>query len=260
MAGDTHTVDIGGDDLLPPWSTVFDVIEATDANAWVLVGGLMVQLHALRATIPPPRATKDVDLVVDVAANRASVASVGVALNGIGFEPIVPANRKEPIYRFQRDAEQVDLMVADHLPARFKPRFMMRPAFAVPAGEQSLRRRDTFVLTSTTRSITLGAPDVLGALIGKGAAYMVDSRDPGRHLDDSAVLLASINSVGDLDLSTLNANDRKRLVAVARALRDITHPAWLTLDDNQRTKARRNLEALVSAAPLDLRPTRPDLN
>jgi hypothetical protein len=253
MAGDTHTVDIGDDDLLPPWSTVFDVIRATDANDWVLVGGLMVQLHARRVNIPPPRATKDVDLVVDVAAKSASVASMAIALKGIGFEPIVPANLKEPIYRFQRDAEQVDLMVADHLPARLTPRFMMRPAFAVTAGEQSLRRRDTFVLTSTTRSVTLGAPDVLGALIGKGAAYIVDSRDPGRHMDDAAVLLASINSVGDLDLSTLNANDRKRLVAVARALRDITHPAWLTLDENQRATARRNLAAIAIAAPLDLR-------
>jgi hypothetical protein len=35
MAGDTHSVDIGDDDLLPPWSTVFDVLEATDANDWV---------------------------------------------------------------------------------------------------------------------------------------------------------------------------------------------------------------------------------
>ncbi|HEX4400403.1 MAG TPA: nucleotidyl transferase AbiEii/AbiGii toxin family protein [Galbitalea sp.] len=253
MAGDTHTVDLGDDDLLPPWSTVFDVIEATDTNDWVLVGGLMVQLHARRANIPPPRATKDVDLVVDVAANSASVTSIATALRRIGFEPIVPANRKEPIYRFQRDAEQVDLMVADHLPARLKPRFMMRPAFAVTAGEQSLRRRDTFVLTSTTRSVTLGAPDLLGALIGKGAAYIVDSRDTGRHLDDAAVLLASIDSVGDLDLATLSANDRKRLVVLARTLSAVTHTAWLTLAESHRTKARRNLEALVSAAPLDLR-------
>ena len=253
MAGDTHSVSIGDDDLLPPWSTVFDVIEATDTNDWVLVGGLMVQLHARRANIPPPRATKDVDLVVDVAANSASVALIANGLLQIGFEPVVPASRKEPIYRFQRDAEQVDLMVADHLPAHLKPRFMMRPTFAVTAGEQSLRRRDTFVLTSTTRSVTLSAPDVLGALIGKGAAYIVDARDPRRHLDDAAVVLASIDSVGDLDLPTLSVNDRKRLVAVARALLDITHTAWLTIDDNQRAKARRNLDLLITAAPLDLR-------
>jgi hypothetical protein len=51
----------------------------------------------------------------------------------------------------------------------------------------------------------------------------------------------------------VNANDRKRLVAVARALREITHPAWQTVEDTRRAKGRRNLEALVTAAPLDLR-------
>ncbi len=250
MAGETHAVDIGDDDLLPPWSTVFDVIEATDTHDWVLVGGLMVQLHARRAGIPAPRATKDVDLVVDVVANNSGMTSIASALTRIGFEPVVPFSRKEPIYRFQRNREQVDMMVADHLPSQLKPRFMMRPAFAVAAGEQSLRRRDTFVVKSTTRMVTLGAPDVLGALIGKGAASIVDSRDPGRHLDDAAVLLASIESVGELDLTHLSANDRKRLTTIASTLDEAAHPAWLNLSEPQRAKARRNLAAIVTATPL----------
>lgn len=54
MAGQTYTVNIGDDDLLPPWTTVFDVAEAIDVDEWALVGGLMVQLHARRASIPPP--------------------------------------------------------------------------------------------------------------------------------------------------------------------------------------------------------------
>jgi hypothetical protein len=93
---------------------------------------------------------------------------------------------------------------------------------------------------------------VLGALIGKGAASVVDSRDPGRHLDDAAVLLASIDSVGELDFSHLSANDRKRLVVIARALGGVAHPAWLNLNETQRAKARRNLAAIVTAAPLNL--------
>jgi hypothetical protein len=250
VAGNTHQVDIGDDDLLPPWSTVFDVIGATDINEWVLVGGLMVQLHARRAEIPPPRATKDVDLVVDVATNSASVVVIATALRGLGFEPVVPDARNAPIYRFQRRTEQVDVMVADHLPTRIQPRYLMRPAFAVAAGEQSLRRRDTFVVASTSRTVTLGAPDVLGALIGKGAASVVDSRDPGRHLDDAAVLLASIPSVGDLDLTDLSSNDKKRLRVVASALTPATAASWLPLDVSSRTRGRRNLAALLLAAGL----------
>ena len=67
MAGKSHVVDIGDDDLLPPWSTVFEIAGAIDIADWVLVGGLMVQVHAYRAGMTLPRATKDLDLVVNVA-------------------------------------------------------------------------------------------------------------------------------------------------------------------------------------------------
>jgi hypothetical protein len=249
MAGQTHTVDIGDDDLLPPWTTVFEVAGAIDVSDWVLVGGLMVQLHARRASIPLPRATKDVDLIADVQTNRSSFGSIGTALTSIGFGVAVPNVRTEPIYRFTRGEEQVDVMVADHLPSGMKPRLRARPAFAVDGGAQALNRRDTFVVGSTSGTITIDAPDALGALIGKGAAFMVDQRDRGRHVEDAAVLLASIKSVGDLNL-TLGANDRKRLRAIAAALTDELHPGWLALDDVNLSRGRRNLALLVDAAQL----------
>lgn len=252
MAGQTHAVDIGDDDLLPPWTTVFEVARAIDVSDWVLVGGLMVQLHARRASIPPPRATKDVDLIADVQTNQGSFGSIGSALTGIGFEVAVPDARTSPIYRFTRGEEQVDVMVADHLPSGMKPRLRARPAFAVDGGAQALNRRDTFVISSTSGTITIDAPDALGALIGKGAAFMVDQRDRGRHVEDAAVLLASIESVGALDL-TLNANDRKRLRVLAIDLEDQLHPAWLALSESASARALRNLALLVEAARLSPR-------
>jgi hypothetical protein len=252
MAGQTHAVDIGDDDLLPPWTTVFEVARAVDVSDWVLVGGLMVQLHARRASIPPPRATKDVDLIADVRTNRSSFGSIGSALTSIGFGVAVPDGRNEPIYRFTRGEEQVDVMVADHLPSGMKPRLRARPAFAVDGGAQALNRRDTFVVNSTSGTITIDAPDVLGALIGKGAAFMVDQRDRGRHVEDAAVLLASIESVGELDLA-LNANDRKRLRVLSADLKDQLHPAWLALSEEVSSRGLRNLTLLVDAAQLSPR-------
>lgn len=251
MAGQTHAVDIGDDDLLPPWTTVFEVARAIDVSDWVLVGGLMVQLHARRASIPPPRATKDVDLIADVQTNRSSFGSIGSALTSIGFEVAVPDARTEPIYRFSRGDEQVDVMVADHLPSGMKPRLRARPAFAVDGGAQALNRRDTFVINSTSGTITIGAPDALGALIGKGAAYMVDQRDRGRHVEDAAVLLASIDSIGDLNLK-LNASDRRRLRAIYTDLADDTHPAWLALDSQTVRGGRRNLQLLALSADITI--------
>ena len=252
MAGQTHSVDIGHDDLLPPWATVFEVARAVDVSDWVLVGGLMVQLHARRASIPPPRATKDVDLIADVQTNRSSFSSIGSALTSIAFEVAVPNARNEPIYRFTRGAEQVDVMVADHLPSGMKPRLRARPAFAVDGGAQALNRRDTFVVSSTSGTVTIDAPDVLGALVGKGAAFMVDQRDRGRHLEDAAVLLASIESVGDLD-PTLNASDRKRLHALVSGLADPSHSGWLALADRDLRRAERNLNLLAQMAGLAAR-------
>jgi hypothetical protein len=252
VAGQTHALNIGDDDLLPPWTTVFEVAPAIDVSDWVLVGGLMVQLHARRASIPPPRATKDVDLIADVQTNRSSFGAIGSVLTSIGFEVAVPATRTEPIYRFTRREEQVDVMVADHLPSGMKPRLRARPAFAVEGGAQALNRRDTFVISSTRGTITIDAPDVLGALIGKGAAFLVDQRDRGRHVEDAAVLLASVDSIGDLDL-TLNTNDRKRLLALATDLKDGVHPGWLVLDEGVRTRGQRNLDLLIGEARLDAR-------
>lgn len=250
MAGQTHSVDIGDDDLLSPWTTVFEVARAIDVSDWVLVGGLMVQLHARRASIPPPRATKDVDLIADVQTNRSSFGSIGSALTSIGFEVAVPDARNDPIYRFSRGDEQVDVMVADHLPSGTKPRLRARPAFAVDGGAQALNRRDTFVITSTSGTITIDAPDVLGALIGKGAAFIVDQRDRGRHVEDAAVLLASISSIGDLDM-TLNANDRKRLRAIASELSDELSAAWLPLNSPYLNRGQRNLNLLMNRAGID---------
>lgn len=155
----------------------------------------------------------------------------------------------EPIYRFSRGDEQVDMMVADHLPSGMKPRLRARPAFAVDGGAQALNRRDTFVISSTSGTIMIVTPDVLGALIGKGAAFMADQRDRGRHVEDAAVLLASIDSVGGLDL-TLNTNDRKRLRVLATDLKDQLHPAWLSLTEDASTRGFRNLAPLENAARL----------
>ena len=199
MAGQTHEVDIGNDDLLPPWSTLFEVVAATDVDQWVLVGGLMVQLHAYRADIPPSRTTKDVDMVVDVVTAKAGIQAVAGQLEAIG---------------------------ARHL----------RRSLGRGHGEPR-------------------APDVIGALIAKGAAYSVDQRDRARHLEDAALLLASIEAVGKLNLVDLSKNDRRHLVRVATMLPDGA-PAWRELEIVYRLRGQRQLTRLIEAAALAV-PGRP---
>ena len=238
-------VDIGADELLPPWPAIFDVATATDTSTWVLVGGLMTQVHARNSGITPPRMTRDVDLVVDVAASPGRFSEVGLRLRSLGFEPRVPAARDGRIYRFVRGNDEVDVMVPDHLPRHILPlRFMQRNSFEVLAGAQAVRRRQEFTIAGASASIQIGVPNLVGALVIKGAAHQDDQRDRGRHLDDGATLLSAIKTVGALPVHPLSSNDRRRLRHLLDALSDVDHDSWLLLEDDERARGQLNARRL----------------
>lgn len=251
MAGRTLTVDMGEDDLLPAWRTVIEV-SATDLAAdWTLIGGLMVAAHAHRAGVIMRRPTDDVDVIVDYATNRASLAAARATLGALGF---TLDRGSRFAYRFTHvDGRKIDVMVADHLPSRLTPRLDRRPAFAVDAGEQAIRRRDTYALSfGDGTQATVGVTDELGALVAKGAAYIVDTRDRERHLDDTVVLLACVADVSALALDTVNHSDRKRIKATTDILTDDAHAAWTNLSAAGIHVARINLALIRQAMRLAL--------
>lgn len=245
MAGRTLTVDMQDDDRLPAWQTVIELAESGAASDWTLVGGIMVAAHARRAGVVMRRPTDDVDALVDYAANQASLIDARVALARLGFE----ISRDDTFaYRFMHaDGRKTDVMIADHLPSRMKPRLAQMPAFAAPAGEQAIRRRDIYRLVfGNGRRVEIGVPDELGALVAKSAAYLVDSRDRERHLDDCAVLLACIDDASALDYESANSNDRKRIKATTDLLEE-AHPSWVNLDAPDRRRGRVNLVLIRQA-------------
>jgi hypothetical protein len=235
-----QTVDIGDDELLPPWPTIFAVAEATDTTTWVLVGGLMTQVHARSAGIAAPRTTSDVDMVVDVAAAPGRFTEIANQLRAIGFEPRMPDTRSGRLHRFIRTGDVVDVMVPDHLPRRAKPRFMRHDVFEVEAGAQAVSRRSEVAVVGSSATVLIGVPNLVGALVIKGAAHTVDTRDRDRHLEDAAVLLAAINGVGTLPLENLSLNDRRRLRHLLDGLADAAHAAWLQLDVEERSRGQLN--------------------
>ena len=139
MAGRELTVDMRDDDLLPAWQTVIDVASTGIAGDLTLVGGLMVATHGRRAGVMMRRSTDDMDALVDYWADRSSLTAARVTLARIGFDLV---ESEQHAYRFMHsDGRKVDIMVADHLPSRMRPRLAQRAAFAAPAGEQAIRRR-----------------------------------------------------------------------------------------------------------------------
>ena len=239
MAGLALSVSMGDDDILPAWQTVIDVASTGIAKNLTLVGGLMVAVHARRAGIVMRRPTDDMDALVDYWADRGSLVGTQVALRSIGVE-LIPGG--EQAHRFvNTDGRKVDIMVADHLPSRMRPRLAQRPAFRAPAGEQAIRRRDVYTLTfDSGAQVELGVPDELGALVAKGAAYIVDTRDRSRHLDDAAVLLACVTDASELDYAGTSANDRRRISALIEHVGAVEHPSWVNLEPSDRRRGLFN--------------------
>jgi len=133
-------------------------------------------------------------------------------------------------------------MIADHLLSRMTPRLDRRPAFEAPSGEQAIRRRDIYRLEfRSAASAEVGVPDELGALVAKGAAWLVDRRDRDRHLDDVAVLLACVGDASDLDYASASSNDRRRIRAVLDVLADRSQPSWTNLEEPDRRRGLLNL-------------------
>jgi hypothetical protein len=234
----------------PPWSTLAELASATQASEWVLFGGLMVQVHALRAGITPSRPTRDVDLVIDVQARASNVASVSGAIRQLGFIARMPSQKSSPLHRFERGREQIDIMVPDHLPAHSRVRVLARPVIAVAAGAQAIGRRDHCTVRRHTGSFTIDVPDVIASLIAKGAAFRADQRDKARHIGDCAVLLASADGLESIDFEALTKNDRRRLRFVFEPLGDPFHSAWSVVRPAEAATGRASMRLIEAAAAL----------
>lgn len=241
MARVTHVVDLAG--ATPPWSLALELARTVPPGSWVLVGGLMVHAHCLRAGMTATRPTRDLDVLLDI--EVASVSTVAGALVSLGFSPREPS-RGSPLHRFERGEDVVDVMVSRDV--RVPTRWRLRPFLRAPGAAQALRRRDTYVLVTDGRRFPVDVPDPLGAILAKTAAFSVDSRDPGRHAEDVAVLCACGGPVRQLSLGGLTSKERRRVRGLHAALGDPGHPAWSALEDYDRALGRRVWDAIARAA------------
>ena len=242
MSIGTHKVT----ESVPAWKTVLDMAELVPQGSWMLVGGLMTQVHAGLAGLAS-RATDDVDVLVDVLASSRNVNAVVRPLEKMGFEPQEPGLRGSAFHRMANGKAVVDVLVADHLPTgrQKAARVNAWPMLETPGGAQAIERKAEVEIASETREATVSIPSLLGALVLKCAAWATDGRSPHRHLEDAA-LLASLIADHAEALSQLHGSDRKRLRKAAEALTDPNEPAWLLLSPEQRAKGQDTMRILGS--------------
>jgi hypothetical protein len=195
-----------------PWPRVFEIASALPENRWALVGGLMVQAHALAVGVETNRVTTDVDVAVRIEARAFRYSDAASALLRLGY---ALDDSPRLTYRFVRGSEVVDLMVADH--EHPPPRYARRDVMAVTGGRQALTRLERMRFDSGSTTVTVPLPTLHGALVLKAAAHMVDSRDRDRHLLDAITLLACITDLAPM-IDDLRGSDRKRLTHLIRSL------------------------------------------
>jgi predicted nucleotidyltransferase len=165
----------------PPWPQVVEIVEIIPHNQWTLVGRLMVQLHAAYAGMMLTRPTRDVDMILHIETGAASFAGVREQLELLGYVLHEPVG-KGPVHRFcrgEKREQMVDVMAADHLAPKWRPKVLQHTVFAVPGGTSALRKTVNCDVSFESAVVTLSLPDPLGALVLKGAAYVSDSTRSG---------------------------------------------------------------------------------
>ncbi|MDA0252896.1 MAG: hypothetical protein O3A42_18440 [Actinobacteria bacterium] len=99
-------------------------------------------------------------------------------------------------------------------------------------------------MTAGEVAVVFSIPDVLGALVLKSAAYVEDSRDRDRHLDDAAVLACAVTDpIGDR--ARMIGSDRRRIEALWKVLQDLDHKSWIATGTDA-SRGHAALQVLMS--------------
>ncbi len=232
-----------------PWPNLFELAGVLSSEKWTLVGGLMVQAHALAHGITVIRPTDDLDVLLHIEVVTGVASDTHAALTQLGYDLLEPMQRKGPAYRYLRGpakgGDKIDVMVADHAaPSRAQRLAGGAPMLEVEGGTQALKRTMIYNVDTDSGNISISVPDELGALVLKSAAHQIDSRDRERHLTDAAALAACISD-HPFERTRLTGSDRGRLLHLAKELAAQSHPAWLALPVNQRRAGQDTLRILT---------------
>jgi hypothetical protein len=224
----------------------------------------MTQLHAFHRGVNAVRPTNDVDIVLHIETARGTPHATATALEGLGYELKTSIDPRRNVgHRFTRgaqhidvvgdvgadnqDADIVDVVVADHAAPSVHEKLRRNDMVTIEGGTQALRRTANYVVELDRGELsTVSVPRPFGALILKAAAYVADTRDPARHLQDAAVLLACIEDP-IAEREQLVGSDRSRLQTLSSELED-AHPAWQLMPLADADRGRAVLRVLSTSA------------
>jgi hypothetical protein len=203
------------------WKKALELADAFGADeSWCLIGGLMVQLHALEhgATIRP---TGDIDLLGDSRRRPPMTERIAETLVERGGEMATPPPGDDRLgFRFEIDGQVVEVLGPEGL--RADPATLGKHStFQTPGGTQALRRAETVdVVLRGGPSARLRRPSLLGAILLK--ARVVAKRRPHKFASDRQDLLDLLTFIEDPRVSAreLKRTERSWLCKVESPLFD----------------------------------------
>ncbi|QDO89571.1 hypothetical protein FNH13_15550 [Ornithinimicrobium ciconiae] len=192
------------------WRILLD-LEQTDLP-WVLVGGQMTMLHCLENGIVPPRTTDDGDIALNVWVRRDALRRTSRFLHDRGFTEDKTSDGYG--YRFRREEKTlIDVLLPEGIDRQdsHPTTISGRPGVSVEGMNQALSRAERVPVTIAGVDGHIRRPDLLGAIVLKAAAYVIDSRDVERHAQDIVALTEIALQDPRATLSRVTPHDRRRL-------------------------------------------------
>jgi hypothetical protein len=195
---------------------------------WVLIGGLMVQRHAIEHGIVDVRPTRDIDLLGE-ARPPGALPAIDAVLRDIGFDLHDP-DLDGYGHRYERDGIVVDVLAPDGI----KPPPTLGggvTAVGVPGETQALGRSEMVTVRVGELSFELRRPTLLGAILIKARSLLVHA-DPASQRED---LLRLLSLVGEpRELSVELRDTERRWLRQAEARLDFQAVSLLSADLQRR--------------------------
>ena len=188
------------------WLNLFHITERLP-DGWALIGGQMVHRHCAERGAEPHRTTTDGDAVVDIRADRTMLTRFTEELQRLGFAS-VGASAEGHEHRWRNGMAVIDVLVATNLGRSQKVTGATGSTTVGARGaQQALDRAALVEVRVGTRTGKVRLPNLVGAMVIKGAATSVPTGDRQRHKVDFA-LLATLIRPSD-DFTDLTRRDRQ---------------------------------------------------
>ncbi|WCB92446.1 hypothetical protein DSM104299_01142 [Baekduia alba] len=228
-------IDVDDRETLALWEALGGLAAELPGD-WILIGGLMVQLHALERGARDVRVTADID-VLGQARPPGALDAIDEALLAEGFEVAGP-DVDGYAHRYRRAGLVVDVLSPDGI--RPPASIGGLKAVGVPGGTQALARAESVTVSVGGREFSLRRPTLLGAILIKARSLMTHA-DPEAQREDLLRLLAMVEDPRALAADLRTTERRWLRDAEARLAFD----SYTTLDEPTVRLAAQAFRLLV---------------